>query len=176
MASALGLIPDEHLGVVVLSNMNGNRAPEGVMFHILQDYLGLEHRDVSGAMYAYIKREKAQSTAAAKKLAAAGRSGTRAPQPLAAYVGTYSDPFYGTASVRREGGNLVLRLGNPMFVGDLRHWNADTFRVRWRYRFYGETYVTFDTDALGQPLRLSLAQSPAHYERSPARPATSAAH
>jgi CubicO group peptidase (beta-lactamase class C family) len=167
MASALALVPDEHLGVVVLSNMNENRAPEGVMFRVLQDYLGLAHRDVSGAMYAYIKKQEARSDAARKKLAAARRPGTQAPLPLADYVGAYSDPFYGTASVREEHGHLVLGLGNPNFVGDLQHWNGDTFRVRWRYRFYGNAYATFDVDALGEPTKLSLAQSPAHYERTP---------
>jgi CubicO group peptidase (beta-lactamase class C family) len=168
MASALALIPDEHLAVVALSNMNENRAPEGVMFHILQAYLGLAHRDVSAAMYAYIGKAKARSDAAGKKLAAARRPGTPAPLPLAAYAGNYADPFYGTASVRQERGHLVLRLGNPMFVGDLRHWDGDTFRARWRYRFYGDAYVTFDLDARGKPVKLSLAQSPAHYERASA--------
>jgi Domain of unknown function (DUF3471) len=67
--------------------------------------------------------------------------------------------------VRTEGGHLVLRLGNPMFVGDLEHWNGNTFHVRWRYRFYGDAYVTFDVDALDKPARLSLVQTPAHYER-----------
>ncbi len=167
MASSLALVPDEHLGVVVLSNMNENRAPEGVVFHVLQDYLGLAHRDVSAAMYAYIKKESAKSDATRRKLTAARRPGTQAPMPLADYVGAYSDPFYGAATVQEERGYLVLHLGNPMFVGDLEHWDGDTFRVRWRYRFYGKTYVTFDVDALGEPTRLSLAQSPAHYERKP---------
>lgn len=167
MASTLALVPDEHLGVVVLSNMNGNRAPEGVAFHVLQEYLGLPHRDVSGAMYAYVRKEKGESDAAVRKIAELGHRDARAPLPLADYAGSYSDPFYGSAQVREEGGHLVLHLGNPMFVGDLQPWNGDTFRVQWRYRFYGNTYVTFDVDALGEPARLSFALLPAHYERTP---------
>jgi hypothetical protein len=152
---------------VVLSNMSGNRAPEGVMFHVLQSYLGLPHRDVSAAMYAYIRKENSRSDALNRKMAAAARKGEKAPLPLPDYAGTYSDPFYGTARVGQEGGHLVLRFGNPMFVGDMKPWNGNTFRVRWRYRFYGEAYITFDVDALGKPVRLSIAQSPAHYERAP---------
>jgi CubicO group peptidase (beta-lactamase class C family) len=169
MASAMALIPDEHLGVVVLSNMNENRAPEGVVFHVLQDYLGLGHRDVSRALYAYIRKEKATADAAGRKLTAARRPGTQAPLPLAEYVATYSDPFYGTAQVQQQHGHLVLRLGNPMFVGDLEHWNGSTFRVRWRYRFYDKDYVTFDIDALGVPTHLFLVSSHARFERTPAR-------
>lgn len=167
MASSLALVPDEHLGVLVLSNMNGNRAPEGVMFHVLQSYLGLPHRDVSAAIYAYAHKESSGGDALSREMAAAGHTGANAPLPLADYAGTYSDPFYGTALVGQEGGHLVLRFGNPMFVGDMQPWNGNTFRVRWRYRFYGEAYITFDIDELGKPTRLVIAQSPAHYERAP---------
>jgi CubicO group peptidase (beta-lactamase class C family) len=167
MASALALVPDEHLAVVALSNMNGSRAPEGVVFHVLQTYLGLPQRDVSAAMHGYIEKGKAESAASDKKLAAARAPGSKPPPlPLSAYAGSYSDPFYGAAQVREESGHLVLRLGNPMFVGDLQHWNDNTFRVRWRYRFYGSTYVTFDVDALDEPTRLAFAQLPNHYERT----------
>ncbi|MGH8181731.1 MAG: serine hydrolase [Steroidobacteraceae bacterium] len=167
MASSLALVPDAHLGVLVLSNMSENRAPEGVMFHVLQSYLGLPRRDVSGALYTYIQKGNARAEAARRKMAAAGRTGAKAPLPLADYAGSYSDPFYGTAQVTEEGGHLVLRFGNPMFVGDMKPWNGNTFRVRWRYRFYGEAYITFDVDPLGKTTRLSVAGSPAHYERAP---------
>jgi CubicO group peptidase (beta-lactamase class C family) len=167
MASALALVPDEHLAVVALSNMNENRAPEGVVFEVLQAYLGLPHRDVSAALHAYIHEEEARSEAASRRIAAAGRAGSQPAHPLADYAGSYSDPFYGTARIAQEDGHLVLRLGNPMFVGDLDGWNGNTFRVRWRYRFYGKTYVTFDLDALGKPTRLALAEPTAHYERPP---------
>ena len=173
MASALALVPEEHLGVVALSNMNENRAPEGVVFEVLQSYLGLAHRDVSAAMYAFIQKEKGRSDAASRKLAAARRAGSKPSQPLADYVGTYSDPYYGTARIAQEDGHLVLRLGNPMFVGDLDDWNGNTFRARWRYRFYDEAYVTFDVDALGNPTRLSIAGLATHYERAPPSGSTS---
>ena len=61
--------------------------------------------------------------------------------------------------------DLVLRLGNPDFTGDLEHWHGNTFRVTWRYHFYGTAYATFDVDALGRPQRLSLARTGLHYER-----------
>jgi CubicO group peptidase (beta-lactamase class C family) len=176
MASALALVPDEHLAVVALSNMNENRAPEGVVFHVLQTYLGLPERDVSAALHAYLQKDKAVSAAAEKKLAAARAPGSRAaPLPLTAYAGAYSDPLYGAAQVRDDGGHLVLHLGNPMFVGDLQHWNGNTFRVQWRYRFYGKTYVTFDVDALDRPARLTFAQLPNHYERAPSANAAASA-
>lgn len=177
MASALAMVPSEHLGVVALSNMDQNRAPEGVVFYVLQEYLGLPHRDVSQAMYAFAQKAKDKEKKAEKKLAATRKPASRPPLALAAYTGTYRDDFYGTARVAEEKSHLVLRLGNPMFTGDLQHWHDNTFRVVWRYRFYAQafpTYVTFDVDALGKVAKLTVADSPAHYERGAAKADTGA--
>ena len=164
-ATAMALVPSEHLGVIALSNLDQNRAPEGVVFHVLQDYLGLAHYDVSQAMYVYKQKEKAKDKAAMDKLAATRQKNARPPRPLSAYTGQYRDKFYGTAHVTEENGHLVLQLGNPSFTGDLEPWHDNTFRVTWRDRYYGRNYVTFDLDAYGQPDRLSFALLPMHYQR-----------
>ena len=165
MSAALALLPAEHVGVVVLSNMNDNWAPEGVMFYVLQSYLGIAHEDVSRRMYVLTQKERMNARAEARKLAATHAPGAKPPLPLAAYVGTYSNRFYGTARVSESGGQLVLEMGDPMFTGDLQAWHDETFRVRWRYRFYGKAYVTFAVDAYGKPSGLRFAQMRNHYGR-----------
>ncbi len=171
MASALAMVPSEHLGVVALSNMDQNRAPEGVVFHVLQSYLGLPHRDVSKAMYVFMQKAKEKAKQAEKKLAEAHSVDAKAPLPLADYTGLYRDNFYGTAHVTEQNGHLVLRLGNPRFTGDLQPWNNNTFRVVWRYRYYGKAWVSFDLNAQGEPVRVSFARMPAHFERVREAPA-----
>ena len=44
-----------------------------------------------------------------------------------------------------EGGKLVMRFGRTkQLVGDLEHWQYDTFVVRWRDRsLNADAYVTF---------------------------------
>jgi len=64
-----------------------------------------------------------------------------------------------------EDGHLVLRLGNLDFIGDLEYWHDNTFRVTWRYHYYGTQYVTFDLDDLGQPTRLSMGGRSVHFDR-----------
>jgi hypothetical protein len=92
--------------------------------------------------------------------------GSKPPLPLADYAGTYVDHLEGTAHVAMEHGHLVLRLGNPDFTGELEPWHDNTFRVAWRYKFYGEAYATFDIDALKQPSRVTLAGMSLHFERA----------
>jgi len=165
MATAMALVPSEHLGVIVLSNMDQNRAAEGVVFHVLQSYLKLPHFDVSQALYDSRQKADAKDQADQNKLAATRQKDAQPPRPLSDYAGIYRDDFYGTANVTEVSGHLVLQLGNPDFTGDLALWHDNTFRVTWRDHYYGKSYVTFDLDAYGKPDKLSFALIPMHYQR-----------
>ncbi len=170
-ATAMALVPSQHLGVIVLSNMNQNRAPEGVAFHVLQSYLGLPHFDVSQALYVARQKAEAEGKAVIDKLVATRQKDARPTRPLSAYVGHYQDDFYGTAIVNLEKGHLALQLGNPNFIGDLEPWHDNTFRVVWREHVYDKSFVTFDLDAMGTPKTMRFAEMPVHFERVEKTPA-----
>ena len=56
--------------------------------------------------------------------------------PQDKYTGTLRDPWYGDVTIAREGDKLVLRFSKTAeLVGDLSHWQHDTFIVRWRERW-----------------------------------------
>ncbi|HJR12126.1 MAG TPA: serine hydrolase [Rhodanobacteraceae bacterium] len=165
MASALVLVPDAQLGIAVMSNMDHADARFAIVAHVLQDMLDLPPRDIEPALLAQAKKEHAQGDAIEKKFADTRKPGARPPLPLADYTGTWSDNMDGEAHVTLEHGHLVLRLGNPDFIGDLTPWHDNTFHVTWRYRFYGDDYATFDVDALRHPAKLTLAGMQLHYER-----------
>jgi len=165
MAAALAMVPDQHLGVVVLTNQDHSGVRDGVVFHVLQKYLHIAPYDMSASMHKVYRKRTQHREKIEKKLAATRKPDTQAPLPLDDYAGTYDDDMDGTAKVELEGNHLVLHLGNPNFTGDLQHWHGDTFRVTWRYHFYGKSYVTFDLNAFGKPDKLSFALMPLHYER-----------
>lgn len=55
--------------------------------------------------------------------------------PLEKYAGRYKDSWYGEVTIAHEEGKLVLRFSrSPTLVGDLEHWQFDTFVARWRDR------------------------------------------
>ncbi len=156
MASALVMVPDQHLGIVVLSNMDHADARFAIVARVLQSMLSLPHHDIEPALLANAKKYQVEDAAMEKQLAATRVPGSKPSLPIADYAGNYHDDLDGNAHVNVEHGHLVLRLGNPDFTGDLEPWHDNTFRVRWRYRFYGDDYVTFDVDALGNPTRLAI--------------------
>jgi CubicO group peptidase (beta-lactamase class C family) len=165
MASALVMAPDAHLGIVVLSNMNQADARFAIVAHVLQSMLDLPRHDIESALLADAQRYQAKDEATEKKFADTRVAGSKPPLPLADYAGTYSDKLDGEAHVALEHGRLVLRLGDPDFTGDLVPWHDNTFRVTWRYKFYGDDYATFDVDALRHSAKLTLTGMWLHYER-----------
>jgi hypothetical protein len=104
---------------------------------------------------AYVKaRAQAQArVAAAEKQAIAARNAASKPSlPLAQYAGTYNDAWYGDIEIASENGRLVMKFSHtPELVGDLGHWQYDTFVVRWRDReLRADAYVTFALDSDGR--------------------------
>jgi len=166
MASAVVLVPDARLGIAVLENMDHADARFAIVAHVLQAMLDLPQHDLEPALLAAAHKNETEGAAMDKKLAATRVPGSKPPLPLADYPGTYTDNLGGTAHVAMEHGHLVLRLGNPDFTGDLAPWHDNTFRVTWRYKFYGSDYATFDVNALRVPVRLTLAGMSLHFERT----------
>ena len=65
--------------------------------------------------------------------------------PLERYAATYEDAWYGDIGLTLEQGKLVMKFSRtPSLVGDLEHWQHDTFVVRWRDReLRADAFVTF---------------------------------
>jgi CubicO group peptidase (beta-lactamase class C family) len=52
------------------------------------------------------------------------------PAPLASYVGTYANDYWGPATVAEKDGVLTLSLGTKLTV-PLKHWDGNTFTYTW---------------------------------------------
>lgn len=124
MTTAVGMLPEKKLGVVVLSNMNGAQLPALLMHYIFDRQLGLPMQDLSAEAFARyaVQRKRADS------LEALNRRPEHAepPVPLSAYVGTYADSLYGEATVSMTNGKLELARGT--WRGPLEYWNGGNFR------------------------------------------------
>lgn len=145
MASTVGILPEKRLGVVILTNLEDQDLRESLMYWIFDRYLGVPQRDWSAMMLAEHRRADSADAANERLLQATRVRGTQPSHALSAYVGTYVDSLYGTSTVRLEHGHLVFAL-SPTTVGDLEHWQNDTFRVTWRDHRFGKEFVQFKLD------------------------------
>jgi CubicO group peptidase (beta-lactamase class C family) len=149
MISEVALVPEEKLGLVILTNYSPNQLTLALMYRIIDAYLGARPRDWSAELLKTFKEaEKLRKEAEAKEEKERVKD-TRPSLPLAKYAGTYKDDLYGEVKVALEKGKVVVRYG-PSFVGDLEHWHYDTFRATWRDRTVEKSLVSFRLDARGK--------------------------
>ncbi|HEY0047788.1 MAG TPA: serine hydrolase [Pyrinomonadaceae bacterium] len=162
MLSQTAMLPEENLGLVVLTNSEAG-AYSPIVNKILDVFLeAAPKRDWSTERLERIKQNKTREAEEDKKLIAARVPNTKPSLALADYAATYSGEMYGDATVTTENGKLVLRLiPAPNFVADLEHWYYDTFLIKWRptvaYNF-PRGFVSFTIDKTGRANELKIDQ------------------
>jgi CubicO group peptidase (beta-lactamase class C family) len=100
------LVPEENLGVVILTNAEEGGAFESVLFHILDSYLGGPTIDYIAAFKTLEDKGRKDADEAMSKAAQARPADSKPSLPLEKYAGSYSDPWYGTVSIKQENGGL----------------------------------------------------------------------
>jgi hypothetical protein len=139
------LVPSLRLGVAVLTNQESGAAFESIAYRVLDHYLDAPSFDWLGA-YRTLMADADRQMAALRQQAAAARDSLSKPSlPLAKYAGTYRDPWYGDVAIEPQGEGLRIRMvPTPGLVGDLVHWQHDTFLARWDDReMRGDAFVSF---------------------------------
>jgi CubicO group peptidase (beta-lactamase class C family) len=126
MTTAVGVMPDKHFGVVVLSNMQSAQLPELLRQYIFDRAVGAPVRDLSGEAYARYAVQRKRADSVEKTQATEHPANATPPLPLTAYEGTYADSLYGDATVSIKDGRLELVRGD--WHAPLEYWNATNFR------------------------------------------------
>jgi Domain of unknown function (DUF3471)/Beta-lactamase len=156
--SKVAMIPELRLGVAVLTNQESGAAFESIVYHVLDHYIGVKPPDYP-ALFTQLTKAQRDKIKEAERKAAASRDSTSGPSlPLARYAGTYRDAWYGDVAIAEEGGGLAIRFTRtPALVGDLIHWQHDTFLARWRDReLRADAYATFSLNPDGSIERLRI--------------------
>ncbi|HKJ92385.1 MAG TPA: serine hydrolase [Longimicrobiales bacterium] len=158
MRTQVALVPDRHLGVVVITNINESALPELIAYHIIDRYLGPRpdggQRDWNHLFLARADSARARARRHEEEVEAARVPDTHPSLDLDAYAGTYTDSLYGTVSVTRDGDHLRIAAGH--LAGPLRHWHFDTFRAIWDNPYAGKAFVTFRLDAMAHVETLEI--------------------
>jgi CubicO group peptidase (beta-lactamase class C family) len=155
MSAMVGILPDEKLGVVVLSNLNYNQLPAALMFRTFDAYLGGPPRDWSAEFKQASDRSEAAGRAEEAAREKALVKGTTPSLPLRSYAGTYRHPAYGDARVTLEGDRLRIQFGTQ-FDGYLEHVQYDAFKAVWKNPARGSDYLNFTIDVRRQAAKLDL--------------------
>jgi CubicO group peptidase (beta-lactamase class C family) len=152
MVSRVTLVPELHLGVVVLTNQESGAAFNAVTYRVLDAYLNASHKTDWVAVYdKAVKHAAGKADDSVAKHEAARDKNSKPSLPLAKYAGTYRDPWYGDVVISNEHGKLRLRFSKTsQLVGTMTPWQHDTFTVRWDDRaLNADAFVDFSLDVDG---------------------------
>jgi len=158
MFSRVVLVPEEGLGIVVLTN-SMTSVSTAIANTILDAYLGAEEREWSEPMLDSWRSARERFEARQARFLEAGAPQTRPSLGLDSYTGTFGGAMYGDATVSLENGGLVLRLlPNPDLVADLTYLHHDTFLIEWRETFawFGAGAATFLLNPYGEVTEVKL--------------------
>ena len=159
MVANVTLLPEEGIGVAVLTNHGDNLLPVAVTYHILDILLGLDPRPWNRTMIDFWEGVRAMRDAGAEAPGGARVEGAPSRLPAADYGGRYASPAYGDLDVEWDGEGLRLRYGAGLH-GRLSHWHHDTFRVTWAdpgvRAILGRGFVSFHLDMGGRPSGVTM--------------------
>jgi CubicO group peptidase (beta-lactamase class C family) len=142
--SRVMLVPEESLGVVILTNAEEGGAFDSILYHVLDHYFGLPPTDWIAAFKSVKDKDEKDAAEAMKEAEGARAANSKPSLPLEKYAGTYNDAWYGPITIHGENGGLVMTFDHtPSMIGDLQHWQYDTFKAHWRDRTIEDAFVTF---------------------------------
>ncbi|HVZ56260.1 MAG TPA: serine hydrolase [Chitinophagaceae bacterium] len=156
MVTNVCFIPEERLGITILTNNDNQSFFEALRYQIMDAYLGVPYTDRSQYQYGFFLQGKKQTE---RDVAALAERVARKNHPeisLDAFTGDYFNTLYGKVTLVRNGEALICNFEHhPSLHGYLEYMDNNTFRMTYSNIAYGIYPVKF-TIANGKPAALEL--------------------
>jgi CubicO group peptidase (beta-lactamase class C family) len=160
-SSLVAFLPQDNIGLVILTNQNASPMPAVVAYHVWDKLLGLDTVDWTARIKQQRALTKASEQDAKNKGYTTQRTGTHPSHELAEYAGEYEHPGYGIVKVENASGGLKIDYHG--LGGMLTHFHYDVFEVpKDELNPFSEEKVQFhsnlagDIDSLGIPFESTL--------------------
>ncbi len=142
------LLPNDNLGLVILSNRLGHPAAEIVAYNVFDRLLGLEPVGWNQRFKDEEAKQKKAEEEQAKKASSTSKLGTHPAHDLKEYAGKYENPGYGTVTVTFAGDKLTLALNN--ISAPLAHYHYEVFTTPEDSETVPQIKVQFNTNMDGE--------------------------
>ncbi|MGC1241976.1 MAG: serine hydrolase [Chryseosolibacter sp.] len=173
MLSAVTLIPDEDLGIVVLTNgLKGIFTP--LINYTIDAFLKAPEQDWSAEALKNAQRFRDKRIEERRQ---AKITGTKPTLRQDQYSGEYFTPAYGKITVSEEsagsGGGLSLRLDfehTPDLSATLEHWHQDVWEIKWHkpevlaWFSFGTVQFDLDNNAKVEGIRFDVPNDDLWFE------------
>lgn len=121
----VSFLPQDDIGIVILTNKNGTGVPELLEKIALDRILGIDGKDWLAEALEKRAKGLVEIKEAESKAETVRVKGTKPSHPLQDYAGEYEHPGYGTIVVSRQGSSLLIDVNH--IANPLEHWHYDVF-------------------------------------------------
>lgn len=145
--TSVTLIPEEKLGVVVLTNTDQNAFFQSLKWEIIDAYLGLPYRNYDSTFYAgFVKRQEANNKWL-KEVRDSVAMNIKPELSLSEFEGKYKHEVYGFAELKKVGDKLELTLEHhSKLKGLLEYIGNNRFLCTYSDPTYGIKVFPFEIE------------------------------
>ena len=157
--SSVLFVPEEKLGIVVLTNQDQQNFFTNLNDEIRDAFLGLPFQDFSSKGLKRFQRKQANTRAKYERWDNKIAQNNKIPVPLKAFTGVYQNEVYGTIHIKQKKGKLQIHFSNhPKLIGRLEYLSDNEFRCTFSNPTMGVEKTVFkikDKKVNGLTLRVS---------------------
>jgi len=151
-STILGFMPEERVGIVILTNEANNNLPAALLHQFFDLYTGKQDQDWSKQLLAEQKEQEVKL----REMLSKPVVDFSPALPLSAYAGTYHNEAFGEIQVVVEKDKLVLIAGKDKVKIPVIHFDRDIFTVVWPEMFLpGTEKIVFGLDSHGNVATLN---------------------
>jgi CubicO group peptidase (beta-lactamase class C family) len=124
----LMFVPEEQLGIIVLTNTDANNLYDALCYQILESYLNLPYRNLSEIYYEDYKENMFAQDSEIKSWKERTAMKPEAALPLDRYSGKYTNEVYGGIEIKKENNKLNIYFSHhPGNIGHLEAYGGNDF-------------------------------------------------
>lgn len=144
MVSNVCFIPEEKLGIAILTNNDNQSFFELLRYQIMDAYLGVPYVNRSQQQLAGFRKEMQNQLQEIENWKARVK-GLKPELPVSAYAGTYTNELYGPITISQAGSRLKINFGTkPDLAATLDYMDNGEWLMQYNNIEYGIFTVRFD--------------------------------
>ena len=138
------IVPEENLGIVVLTNTDANWFYDGLRKQIIDAYFDQPYRNLSDLYYNRFSANQTKTTIDLLAQKALVAKKNKLPLDINAFVGDFKNTVYGNSKINNEDGKLVMHFEHhPTLTGLLQYMGNNEFLCTYSIPTYGVKVLPF---------------------------------
>ena len=140
-------VPEENLGITILTNNDGQNFFELLRYQILDAYLGVPYVNRQTTALQQYKQDKITAAALVDTMEALKKNNSIPPEIMEAYTGKYNNPVYGNIEIEKRSATqlLIKFLHHRTLEATLTYLGKEDWELRYNNIGYGIFRSQFKT-------------------------------